>query len=82
MLSTILIINPIGFMFLSNLDTNLVMHNLGLGENTKPIMQKPQKLHPTLALMVKEELQNLLDAKFIQSIDYLVDVKHGTCEEA
>ena len=50
--------------------TDLVIHNLGLKNDAKPIKQKLQKMNPTIALMVKEELQKLLDAKFIQPIDY------------
>lgn len=50
--------------------TDLVIHNLGLRDDAKPIKQKLQKMNPTIALMVKEELQKLLDAKFIQSNDY------------
>ena len=49
--------------------TDLVVHNLGLKVNAKPIKQKLQKMNPMITLMVKEELQKLLDAKFIQSID-------------
>ena len=51
--------------------TDLIVHNLGLKNDTKPIKQKLWKMNPTIALMVKEELQKLLDAKFIQPIDYL-----------
>lgn len=50
--------------------TDLVVHNLGLKSDAKPIKQKLRKMNPTLALMVKKELQKLLDAKFIQPIDY------------
>lgn len=38
------------------LDPNLVVHNLGIKEGAKPIKQKIQKIHPTITLMVKEEL--------------------------
>jgi len=50
--------------------TNLVVHNLGLKDDAKPIKQKLRKMNPTIALMVKEELQKILYAKFIQPIDY------------
>jgi len=35
------------------LDPNLVVHNLGIKEDAKPIKQKLQKMHPKIALMVK-----------------------------
>ena len=50
--------------------TDLVVHNLGLKSDSKPIKQKLRKMNLIIALMVKEELQKLLDAKFIQPIDY------------
>lgn len=36
--------------------TDLVVHNLGLKDDAKPIKQKLWKMNPTIALMVKEEL--------------------------
>jgi len=50
---------------------DLIVHNLSLKNDAKPIKQKLQKMNLMIALMVKEELQKLLDAKFIQPIDYL-----------
>jgi len=50
--------------------TDLVVHNLGLKDDAKPIKQKLRKMNPKIALMVKEELQKLLQAKFIEPIDY------------
>jgi len=52
------------------LDPSLVAHNLGIKKDAKSIKKKLQKMHPTIALMVKEELQKLLEAKFIHPIDY------------
>ena len=52
------------------IDPKLVVHNLALKSDVKPIQLKLRKMHPTIALMVKEELQKLLKVKFIQPIDY------------
>jgi len=49
---------------------DLVVHNLGLKDDPRPIKQKLRKMNPKIALMVKEELQKLLQAKFIEPIDY------------
>jgi len=49
---------------------DLVVHNLGLKDDAKPIKKKLRKMNPKIALMVKEELQKLLQAKFIEPIDY------------
>lgn len=42
------------------LDSNLVVHHLGIKEGVKLVKQKLRNMHPTIALMVKEELQKLL----------------------
>jgi len=55
---------------MSGLDTNLVVHNLGIKEDAKPIEHKLHKIHLIIALMMKEELQKILEAKFIHPIDY------------
>jgi len=52
------------------LDPNLVVHNLVLEKDAKPIKQKLRKMHPKVALLVKEELQKLLDVGLITPIDY------------
>lgn len=68
------------------LDPKLVVHNLELKPNVKLVKQKLRRMHPTIAIMVKEELQNLLEAKFIQPIDYskwisnMVPVKKTNCK--
>lgn len=46
------------------------MHNLGIKDGAKLVKQKLQKIHPTIILMVKEELQKRLEDKFIHPIDY------------
>jgi len=46
------------------------MHNFPLKENAKPIKQKPRKMHPSKALLVKKEIENYLQVGFIEPIDY------------
>jgi hypothetical protein len=52
------------------LDPSLVVHHLVVCANAKPVKQKLRKMHPKIALLVKEELQKLLDVGFIRPIDY------------
>eukprot|EP01018_Ginkgo_biloba_P024701 Gb_11641 [translate_table: standard] len=52
------------------LDPSLVVHHLIIRADAKPIKQKLRKMHPKVALLVKEELQKLLNAGFIRPIDY------------
>lgn len=52
------------------LDIDLVVHHLEVDQKIKPIKQKLCKMHPKVALLVKEELQKMLEAKFIRPIDY------------
>lgn len=53
------------------LDSKLVVHNLGLKEDAKLVKKKLWKMHPTITLRIKEELQRLLEVNFIQPINYL-----------
>ncbi|KAH9293884.1 hypothetical protein KI387_040912, partial [Taxus chinensis] len=52
------------------LDPTLVVHNLVVHADAKPKKQKLRKMHPRVALLVKEELERLLVAGFIRPIDY------------
>lgn len=52
------------------LDPDLVMHHLSLPLEAKPVKQKLRKMHPHVALLVKVELQKLLDVGFIRPVDY------------
>lgn len=52
------------------LDPTLVIHNLAVHPDAKPIKQKLCKMHLHIALLVKVELQKMLDAKFIKPIEY------------
>lgn len=51
------------------LDSKLVLHHLPLIPGVKPYKQKLRKMHPSIALMVKIELQKLLDVGFIRPIE-------------
>ena len=52
------------------LDPKLVVHYLVVDPGAKPVKQKLQKMHPKMALLVKVELEKLLEAKIIWPIDY------------
>jgi hypothetical protein len=52
------------------IDPNIAIHHLAVHLDAKPIRQKLIKVHPQIALLVKMELQNLLDVGFNQPIDY------------
>ena len=52
------------------LDPNLIMHHLSIALNVKPVKKKLRKMHPHVALLVKAELEKLLNARFIWVIDY------------
>ena len=53
------------------LDIDLVVHHLIVDPKSKLVKQKLLKMHPKVALLVKVELQKMLEAKFICLIDYL-----------
>jgi len=55
---------------MSRLDPSIVVHYLTIDPKAKPVKQKLRKMHPQIALLVKVEIQKLLDAKFIKPIDY------------
>lgn len=46
-------------------DPNLIMHHLSIAPNVKPVKQKLRKMHPHVALLVKDELEKLLKVGFI-----------------
>ena len=52
------------------LDTFLVVHHLTLDPKIKLVKQKFHKMHPKVAILVKVELQKMLEAKFIHPIEY------------
>lgn len=53
-----------------SLDIDLVVHHLIVDPKIKLVKQKLCKMHPKVALLVKVELQKMLEAKFIHPIDY------------
>ena len=52
------------------LDPTLVVHNLVVHADTKPIKKNLRNMYLRVALLVKEELERLLVLGFIQPIDY------------
>lgn len=52
------------------LDPELVLHHLPLLPGTKPYKKNLSKMHPQITLLVKIEVQKLLDVGFIRPIDY------------
>ena len=52
------------------LDTDLVVHHLIVDLKIKPVKEKLHKMHPKVALLVKAELQKMLEEKIICPIDY------------
>lgn len=58
------------YVDMPGLDPNMIMHHLSINAREKPVKQKLRKMHPHVALLVKEELKKLLDVGFIRTIDY------------
>lgn len=56
---------------MSGLDLELLLYQLPLLPGVKPYKQKLRKMHPQIALLIKAELQKLLDVGFIIPIDYV-----------
>lgn len=52
------------------LDPKLVIHHLAMDLGARPVKKKLCKMHPKVALLVKAELEKLLEAKIIHHIDY------------
>lgn len=52
------------------LDPNLIMHHLSITPSIKRFKHKLRKMHPHVTLLVKGELEKLLKAAFIRTIDY------------
>ena len=51
------------------LDTKLIMHHLSIASEVKAIKKKLRKMHPHVAILVKVELEKLLKANFISTIN-------------
>lgn len=58
------------YVDMPRLDPSIVVHHLVVCADAKRVKKKLRKMHPKIALLVKEELQKLLDVGFIRSIDY------------
>lgn len=65
---------PINFAwsdaYMLGLYPDLLVYYLAIDPNAKPVKQKLRKMHPRIALLVKAELEKLLEVKFIHPIDY------------
>ena len=55
---------------MSRLDENFMVHNLVVEEGAVPIKRKPRKMPFKVSLLVKKEIEKLLEVSFIKSIDY------------
>ncbi|GLJ37816.1 hypothetical protein SUGI_0768990 [Cryptomeria japonica] len=52
------------------IDPKIVTHNIVLVPDAKLVKQKIQKMNPKVALLVKAEIEKLMEAGFIRPIDY------------
>ena len=52
------------------LDRNLVEHQSPIKQGFKPYKQPPRQMSPDITGKVKEEIERLLNAKFIRPIRY------------
>lgn len=53
-----------------DVDPKIVTHNIFLILDAKPVKKKIQKIYPKVALLVKDEIEKLLDVGFICPINY------------
>ena len=58
------------------LDLDLIMHQFSIALGVKPVKQKLPKMHPHVTLLVKDELEKLLQGGFIQVIVYVEWIKN------
>ena len=54
----------------------IIKHVIPLQEDAKPFQQKLWKMHPSLELLVKKELNKLLAAKIIFSVQHTTWVEN------
>jgi hypothetical protein len=52
------------------LDTEIATHRLPIKPDCKPVKQKLRRMKPEIANKVKEEIDKLLQARFIEPINY------------
>lgn len=53
-----------------SIDAKIVTHNIVFLPNAKHVNQKIRMMNPKIALLIKTEIEKLLEAGFICSIDY------------
>lgn len=61
---------PWSYADLPSFDPKFIVRHLVVDPNIKPIKQKLHKMHPRIELLVKAELEKLLEVNFIRPIDY------------
>lgn len=52
------------------LDPTLILHHLNISSEVKSVKKKIRKIHPHIALLVKVELEKLINTNFIQPLAY------------
>ena len=55
---------------MSGLDSEIVEHRLSLKLECPPVKQKLRRTHPDMAVKIKEEVQNQIDAEFLVTAEY------------
>ena len=55
---------------MSDLDTDIVVHQLPLREECMPVKQKLRRVKPEMLLKIKEKVKKQLDAGFLEVVKY------------
>lgn len=55
---------------MAGLDPNLILHHLNISLEVKLVKKKLRKMHPHIALLVKEKLEKLISTNFIWPLAY------------
>jgi len=58
------------YIDMPGLDENFVVHNLIVEKGAIPVKQKPRKIPFEVSLLVKKEIEKLLEVRFIRPINY------------
>ena len=64
---------------MSSLDPSLFIHSLPFKKDVKSIKQKIIKMHPSKAILVKNEIEKYLNVGFIRQIDYFEWMSNINC---
>lgn len=57
------------YLYMFGIDPKVVTHNIVLEDNDKLVRYKIHKMHLKVALLVKDDIENLLQVGFIYPID-------------